>query len=147
MLESIKLRHALSVSTRHPSISRAGLMHRPFSRKGTIPIMLDLNTSGPHENIVAPGDSSERNQVDATSTQASRRIHVFTEVSVEISDNSQGRRSTDVELTNLATHPFGNHSEAGVAVIEVEKETWVDRLMTITLNSRRRPYNVSRGRA
>ena len=31
---------------------------------------------------------------------------------------------------------MGNRSEAGVKVTEVAQETWMDRLMTLTLNGR-----------
>lgn len=43
------------------------------------------------------------------------------------------------------SHTMGNRSEAGIKVTEVAQETWMDRLMTLTLNGRHRPEALTSG--
>ena len=75
-------------------------------------------------------NSSEKNLVEAQSSLAYGGIHVSNEVTIDVTEVRNGDTSPDIELKHL-----GVHSEAAVA--PVEKETFVDELMALTIGERR----------
>ena len=135
-IETHELRHTTSVGSRNHSFSRASPKHTPFGRIGT-PTTSPTTASWP---VVKSDSSSEKILVDAVSAQAFGGIHVSNEVSVDVSEYHPGGRSPDIEMTTLT---LGNHSEAAVAPLDFDKETWVDRLITATIDGRRRPEGLS----
>lgn len=155
LLEVIEFPQALSVSTRHHSMSHAGFLQRPFSRRPTAPSTPSRNRPASSEDIVSSDGSSSKNLGCDRSTHSFGGIHVSNEVSIDISDNPLGEGSPGIEmrvrgrhkLCHTVDHAMGNRSEAGVRVTEVDHETWMDRLMTLTINGRHRPEALSRGRA
>ena len=135
-IETHELRHTSSVGSRNHSFSKAGLKHSPFGRLGT-PMTSPTTASWP---AVKSDSSSEKILVDTVSSQAFGGIHVSNEVTVDISDYQPGEQSPDIEMKNLA---LGNHSEAAVAPLDLDQETWIDRLIAVTVDGRRRPGCLS----
>ena len=88
----------------------------------------------PSPNRVKGDNSSEKNLVEVQSEVPSNPpfggIHVSNEVTIDVSEVRHGDGSPDIEMKNL-----GVYSEAGVAPIE--KETFVDELMSLTIGERR----------
>jgi len=74
--------------------------------------------------------SSEKDLIEETGSTPFGGIHVSNEVTIDVSQAQDGERSPDVEMT-----PLGVYAEAGVAT--VEKESYIDELLAITISERR----------
>ena len=137
-IEAHGLKYTSSVGSRNRSSSRAGLTDIQAGRLNT-PAASPTTTTTTWP--AAKSDSSpERKVTDVASAQPFGGIHVSNQVSVDVSSNRPGERSSDIEMMPL---PLGNHAEAAVAPLDSDSETWIDRLWTITIQRRRRPAGLS----
>ena len=85
----------------------------------------------PTGTIFGDNSSSEKHLVEDQAYQAFGGIHVFQEVTVDVSEaeSSTGEQSPDWDMRTL-----GNRSEVGVVL--TEKETYVDELMALTISEK-----------
>lgn len=79
---------------------------------------------------VKEDSSSEKRLVDEPTIGQFGGIHVSNEVTIDVSELRQGDRSPHIEMATL-----GVFTEAGVA--PVERETYIDELMSLTISERR----------
>ena len=85
------------------------------------------------EDVMKSDNSSEKNLVEVqrvVSNNPFGGIHVSNEISIDVSEVSNGEMSPGIEMTKL-----GVHSEAAVAPIEAE--SFVDELLAMTISERR----------
>lgn len=101
------------------------------------PVSPRLSTMGSHPGLrpsspsTSRGDtSSEKDLIEETSGAPFGGIHVSNEVTINVSEAQDGERSPDVEMS-----PLGVYAEVGVAA--VEKESFIDELLAITISERR----------
>ena len=140
MLKNHQLRHNSSVTSRRQSTSRLGLKQNPFSRRGTGPdapakTCSMLYPSG--HTAVLPDSFAGKELIDIPSPRTFDGIQVSNEVTVDDTEYHSGERSPDIEMRNL-----GNHSETGVADLDRDKDSWVDRLLVLSSAARARPEGV-----
>ena len=82
------------------------------------------------EGVTRSDSSSEKHLVEVSASNLFGGIHVSNEITVDVSELRNGNRSPGVEMSNL-----GVHSEAAVA--PVERESFVDELMSLTIREKR----------
>ena len=123
-------RNAERASTTSKSKGIRDLFHRT-------PVSPRLSTLGSHPGLrgTSPSTSrgetsSEKDLIEEPAVAPFGGIHVSNEVTIDVSDVQGGERSPDVEMS-----PLGVYAEAGVA--SVEKESFIDELLAITISERR----------
>ncbi len=124
----------------------------PSSRQQTAPSTLSRSRAASSEDVVSSGESSTKNLEPDRSSQSYGGIHVSKEVSIDISDNPLGEDSSGIEMTIVGRHKLrvpvghtmGNRIQAGVKVTDGDHETWMDRLLALTIDGRNRPEALSR---
>lgn len=111
------------------SLGRAVLGRQPSSM--TLPRWnMNLSKRDLSEGATRSDSSSEKHLVDVSTSNPFGGIHVSNEITVDVSELRNGDRSPGVETSNL-----GVHSEAAVA--PVERESFVDELMSLTIGEKR----------
>lgn len=83
------------------------------------------------EGATGSDSFSEKHLVDDSNGNPFGGIHISKEIIVDVNELRNGNRSPDVEMSNL-----GMHSEAAVA--PVERESFIDELMCLTIGEKRR---------
>ena len=123
---------ASMVSTK--SFGRDFWAHMPAS-----PTLPKWTFGYPHKRSNSPAElrsdnSSEKNLVEVQQVSSGNPfggIHVSNEISIDVSEVGNGETSPGIEMSKL-----GVHSEAAVA--PVERESFVDELLAMTINERRK---------
>ena len=116
------------------SFGRDLLAHMPAS-----PTLPKWTFGYPHKRPASPEEvrsdnSSEKNLVEVQQVSSNNPfggIHVSNEISIDVSEVGNGEASPGIEMSKL-----GVHSEAAVA--PVERESFVDELLAMTINERRK---------
>ncbi len=141
VLKNHKLRHNSSVASWRQSTSRPGRRQNPFSRRGTGPDAPAKTCSIPYpsgHSAMLPDSLPEKELMHVPSPRTSAGIHVSNEVTVDDTECQSGERSPDIEMRSL-----GNHSEAGFADLDRDRDSWVDQLLALTSAARERPAGFS----
>lgn len=123
----------------------------PSSHQQTARSTISRSRVGSSEDAVSTGESSKNLESDRSS-QSYGGIHVSKEVSIDISDNPLGEDSSGIEMMLVGRHKLrvpvghtmGNRTQAGDQVTDVDHETWMDRLLALTINGRNRPEALTR---
>ena len=119
-------RHSIAGSR---SFGRAFLGRQPSSM--TLPRWnMNLSKRDLSEGATRSDSSSEKHLVDVTTNNPFGSIHISNNITVDVSELRNGDRSPGLEMSNL-----GGHSEAAVA--PVERESFVDELMSLTIRDKR----------